>query len=729
MSKLLNRLPKSWIPWLLGGAGTIALVSGMVISSQVQLGNSGGGPVAVNGKRDGTQPGTALANALRQSGPQRLAALQQLAQAPQASPDRARARYVLAGDRLQAKQPQPALALLEQLEQDYPLLAPQILQQRARAFTDLNQADQAKATWQELLQRHGQTPAAAEALYALGQQEPQYWQQAIAQFPRHPRTVAIAKQLLKKNPKQLPLLLLLAQAEPDAKGTPERLDQLVQNFGAQLKPEDWQTVAFAYWESQKYDKAAKAYAKVVPTPQSLYRSARGLHLSGEVGSRPRYELVIKQFPGTPEAGLALLRLGQLSEPLKAMPYFDQVIANYPDRAPEALLEKAKLLEKLNNGLAATQARQALFDRFPKSKAAAEQRWKLAQERLKAGDLKGAQQWAALNLEATSDAEYGAKSGFWAGKWALKIGNSPQAGQHFQQVIKLFPESYYAWRSASLLGWNVGDFNTVRPLQPTIQPSVNPPQLLAGSPTLRELQQLGQGGDAWAYWQTEFTNRLKPTVNEQFTDGILRLAVGDNLDGIYMLSSLADREIPAEQQQYQALKSQRDYWQGLYPFPFVTEIAKWAQQHRLNPMLVTALIRQESRFEPQIKSVVGATGLMQVMPETAEGIAEQLSVKNYNLENPEDNIRFGTWYLGSTHDQYQENSMLAIASYNAGPNAVGEWVAKNKIQDADEFVEAIPYDETRGYVRSVLGNYWNYLRLYNPEIAQKVAQISPQQPPI
>jgi soluble lytic murein transglycosylase len=74
-------------------------------------------------------------------------------------------------------------------------------------------------------------------------------------------------------------------------------------------------------------------------------------------------------------------------------------------------------------------------------------------------------------------------------------------------------------------------------------------------------------------------------------------------------------------------------------------------------------------------------------------------------------------------------MLAIASYNAGPGAVGGWVAKAGQQDPDVFVENIPYNETKGYVKSVFENYWNYLRLYNPDVAQKVAQVSKEQPDV
>jgi len=142
-----------------------------------------------------------------------------------------------------------------------------------------------------------------------------------------------------------------------------------------------------------------------------------------------------------------------------------------------------------------------------------------------------------------------------------------------------------------------------------------------------------------------------------------------------------------------------------------------------------LIRQESRFMPNITSSAGAKGLMQVMPDTGAWIAKQIKLKEYQLAEPDDNIKLGTWYLDYTHDEYANNSMLAVASYNAGPGAVGGWIARKGMGDPDQFVEAIPYDETRGYVKSVFENYWNYLRLYNPEISQKLAQVSQAQPKI
>jgi soluble lytic murein transglycosylase len=204
---------------------------------------------------------------------------------------------------------------------------------------------------------------------------------------------------------------------------------------------------------------------------------------------------------------------------------------------------------------------------------------------------------------------------------------------------------------------------------------------------------------------------------------MSLTRGENLVGIAKISTLEDRETPQEQAEYQALSQQLAYWQARYPFPFLEEIETWSQKRQLNPLLVTALIRQESRFEPKIRSVAGAVGLMQVMPGTAKWIAEKSNLKQYNTENPNDNIKLGTWFLDYTHEQYDNNSLLAVASYNAGPGNVSKWLTQLGTRDPDEFVEAIPFDETRGYVRQVFGNYWNYMRLYNPEISALVARYS------
>ncbi|MEB3337533.1 MAG: transglycosylase SLT domain-containing protein, partial [Leptolyngbyaceae bacterium] len=422
--------------------------------------------------------------------------------------------------------------------------------------------------------------------------------------------------------------------------------------------------------------------------------------------------------------IALIRVAKLTpKPTDGISYLDQVISRFPDRAAEALVAKANLLDQLQSTQSAAQTRQVVLTKHSTSDAAADLRWQQAQKRATAKDYLGA--WKAAQPIITNNlkSEIAPEAVFWVGKWAKQLGRSQDAKTAFEHVLAEYPESYYAWRSAVFLGLNVGDFTTVRQFSPQVVRAAERPPLPVGSAVLKELYALGQDQDAWTLWQVEFQNPQTPTVQEQFTDGILRIGVGDHLDGLFMLSSLDQRTMTDEKAQYESLKQQSAYWHGLYPFPFLDPITTWSQQRQLNPLLVIALIRQESRFEPKIQSVVGATGLMQVMPDTASWIASQIQLKEYKLESPDDNIKLGTWYLDYTHQEYNNNSLFAVASYNAGPGNVADWIARKGFRDPDEFVEAIPFGETKGYVKSVFANYWNYLRLYNPETSQLMTKYT------
>lgn len=735
MLRQLFKERKFWL-MLAAGAGAIGLVAGALLPieklrevSQVPSGVVDSLQSLSSPQSSGIgAPSRVISPLVVRSSSERAAALKQVTQGASSTLERDRARYLLAIDLIAQGQGDKALEQLKDLEKSYSVLAAQIGVKRAQAYDAVGQPKEAAETLQAIVKQFPKEPATAEALFALGRQNPKYWDQALTQFPSHPRSIEIAKTRLKQNPKQLPLLMLVARYGTSTDGYTDLVDKLVAQFGGQLQPQDWEAIAFGYWENQVYDKGAIAYSRAPQTPLNAYRSARGLHLSGKSGGVQRYRQMVQQFPQSSEAGLALTRLAELADtPQTAIAYLDQVIQNFPDRAPTALVEKSKMLDKMNSGKTAAQMRQLVLTQYASSDAAAEMRWNYAQESAKAGNIKLARQWAEPVLANNPTSEIAPEAGFWAGKWAQTIGNNDQAAKLFQKVLSEHPESYYAWRSASILGWNVGDFNSVRSMNPQVQKPVDRPELPAGSSALKELYQLGQERDAWSHWQIEFQNRVQPSIAEQFTDGVMRLGVGENLDGIYMIGSLRDREKPEDKAQYQALRKQIAYWQALYPFPFVETIENWSQQRQLNPMLVTALIRQESRFEPNIKSSVGAVGLMQVMPETGAFIASNIKVKEFKLADPETNIKFGTWYLDHTHLEYNNNSMLAVASYNAGPGAVGGWLSKAKTQDPDEFIESIPYSETRGYVKSVLGNYWNYLRLYNPEISQRLAQVTSDHP--
>lgn len=630
-----------------------------------------------------------------------------------------RARYVLANDLIQQGEAELAMAKLKDLEKEYTVLAPYILVKRAQAYEQIGETDKAKKAWQEVLKNYIEEPVVAEALYVLGKNKPEYWDEAIAKFPGHPATIKIAQEKLKQNPNQPQLLLLIAKYGFHVPEYGTILEKLRTKYASELTLEDWEMIAFGYWEKQDYAKGALAYQKATKTPQNLYRYARGLWLGGKTKeSREAYKTLINTFPnGGEDTALGYIRLSRLVDPKEAISYLDRVIVNFPSHTPEALLEKSKLLDKLDSAKSASLVRQKLLREYSSSDAAARLRWELAEQAVAGGNLQVAWKWAQELTVNNPDNKLAAQAGFWVGKWAQQLGRTEDATKAFEYMILRYPHSYYAWRSAVMLGWPVGNFAKVRNLSPEVVHRKNRDPLPFGSEILRELYNIGQDWDAWKQWQVEFENRMNPTVAQQYTDGVLRVAVGDNLDGIWMLTSLSKREKPEEIVEYKALKEKPTYWQTLYPFPYLETIVKWSNKRELNTVLVTALIRQESRFMPKIKSVVGATGLMQVMPKTGEETAKKINLVSYDLENVNDNVNLGTHYLDLTHKEYKNNSMLAVASYNAGPNAVSLWLKQFGFDDVDAFVDKIPYPETRGYVESVFENYWNYLQIYNPEVSQ------------
>ncbi|NEQ43287.1 MAG: transglycosylase SLT domain-containing protein [Leptolyngbya sp. SIOISBB] len=721
---------ENWMPWM-GIAGVTALGLGVTLALADAAGwlpsaRNAMDAAGVESASSMAAPGDSLVLSLAMQSPAaRAESLKAIAAQP-VSDEQVRARYLLAKDLIDQGQGGSAIALLETLPDDFPELAVHSRIQLGKAQKASGATGAAQNTWAAVLQEHGDQPASGEALYQLGQQNPQYWEQLLETFPAHPRSVEVAHKRLVEAPQpqnEKALLLVMTRHGIYHPDVLTFVDRLTEKYGDQLTAEEWQAVGFAYWERQAYKSASKAYSQAPASPQVLYRAARGAQIGEQrAAAIAGYNTLNTTFPDAPETALGLIKLSYLVDKETALQLLNQVIERFPQRAAEALQEQAKIMESLDSPDTAAQLRETILTDYSHSEEAAALRSQYARNAGQASNWSGAIKWVDQLLTDNGDDDLAPEMGFWAAKWSLRAGDTESAKRRFEQVIRNYPESYFAWRAASHLGWNVGDFQTVRSLQPEIALPAQRQPLPSGSNKLQELYLLGQDQDAWALWQVEFENGQDPSVTEQFTDGVLRVGVGDNLDGIFMVSSLDWRDEPAETAAHKDVQTHPAYWQTLYPFPYANLIAQWSAERQLNPLLVTALMRQESRFEPQIRSVVGAAGLMQVMPETADWIRSKSDIAAPNLDNPNDNINLGTWYLDYTHDEYSDHSLYAVASYNAGPGNVADWINRGGYIDEDDFADKIPFPETKNYIRAVFGGYWNYLRLYNPEIARQVANL-------
>jgi len=159
---------------------------------------------------------------------------------------------------------------------------------------------------------------------------------------------------------------------------------------------------------------------------------------------------------------------------------------------------------------------------------------------------------------------------------------------------------------------------------------------------------------------------------------------------------------------------RKYWEALFPKPFWSDLKKHSDANGLDPYLVASLIRQESEFNPNAVSRANAVGLMQLLPKTGKLVAKEVQLKRYNasqLYTPAVNLQLGTRYFRGMVDKFGGSFEYALAAYNAGSDRVDEWLAQGKYRDPQEFVESIPFTETREYVQAILRNASVYKQLY------------------
>ncbi|MBC8122879.1 MAG: transglycosylase SLT domain-containing protein [Gemmatimonadaceae bacterium] len=551
------------------------------------------------------------------------------------------------------------------------------------------------------------SPLVPEALAFLAlQTDSVARERLLREYPNHPRTLDTLKQLLIREPDNREWMAHLVRHFPNSPGVVQIAGRW--SAGGPLSAQDWQAVAETY-QPVDPSRAEQAYRQAPQTAENLLAHARILKVLGErTDARRLYERLLERFPRHAVAIEAQLEWADLLPAPATLEVLARMGREYPERTAAVLWGSAQTwANRLNNPERAGEFNQQLVEQFPENLKAPNAAWELASMAARRQDWSAAEHYAEWLIKHHPDDPFAPKAGFWLGKWAERNGNSRVAAGHFRRVLANYPRSYYAWRSAVHLGLAVGDFDS-RTLPFEVEWSRPQPVLPYASATVRELFEAGEIREARNQWQAEtYRQTLGPLGS--LTDAILRARNGEYQRSINQaVRSLVDT--PDSQA-----------WEQAYPLFFEASLRRWSDVRGLNPLLVAALIRQESRFEPAIRSRSGAVGLMQVMPATGRWIAAQESGTS-DLSKPGDNLRLGTWYLDYTHRKWNGSSLLAIASYNAGPGNVSRWVREIPTSDPETFIERIPFRETRFYVVNVYENYWNYLRLYSPQVAGVLKQL-------
>ncbi len=280
--------------------------------------------------------------------------------------------------------------------------------------------------------------------------------------------------------------------------------------------------------------------------------------------------------------------------------------------------------------------------------------------------------------------------FWAGKIEQSYGNSKYQ-EYFNNIINTYPDSYYAYRAF----WIMKNVSTA-----TINAQLNykPVEYPYKPPT--------KGEALYTLLQVQDYNLISKIIKDEFIDSWLEYEQGNYATSVVIAQEAMDK-LPVK-----PVKTDLR-WRLVYPQNFYKQVQNYAEKYGNNPALIMGLIRTESTFNSEAQSPVGAIGLMQLMPATAHEIGTKHGIKlnTSYLFNPELNIKLGNIYYSTIKEMLDKRDISAIAAYNGGIGSVTKWKSTLKYNDTDEFVEQIPYEETKNYVERVLKSYWNYTRIY------------------
>jgi soluble lytic murein transglycosylase-like protein/outer membrane protein assembly factor BamD (BamD/ComL family) len=479
----------------------------------------------------------------------------------------------------------------------------------------------------------------------------------------------------------------------------EEIDTFLrENPGSSRTPEILSIKARCFYDLRKNDECVEtanlirgsypnsdwSAAACIQAIQALRRNS-----SNSPAIRDWANYVASHFPGTGRAHEAMYsyatHLGNDVSLDQGIAALEQVAneAGTSEFAHDALYRLAWFQRKQGNTDAAVQMLRRLVNEHPDT-----------------GYRKGAMYWIARFTESTDR----------TGAIAL-----------YQTCVKEFPHDFYGFRAQEnlvALGVKPEQQGNMRrfPERDRLDDASKGPAGQDGYARAVSLKQIGL---------YEFAAAELASVPSASKDPSLQLALahlyskaGNTWEAIGILSKNFEEFVTAGSHDTSLVPM--EFWQTMYPYNYKAEIRKTLAESGIgssgiNEYVVASLIRNESRFWPEATSSVGAIGLMQLMPGTADAIAREKGLPSPNKTDlfvPETNIQYGTYYLANMVKRFRGDWFPAICSYNAGPEVVERWwTAKPPEQDQDEFIESIPYQATRLYIKRILGDYRMYQWIY------------------
>jgi len=397
---------------------------------------------------------------------------------------------------------------------------------------------------------------------------------------------------------------------------------------------------------------------------------------------------------------------------QALRLFHDTARRFPgsSAAPEALYAIGRIHQEAGRYDASHAAYVELAARYPRAALAADARWRAGWVRYLASDFRGAASWFARLAERSARSPRVAAE-YWHARTLERLGREEEARARLAHVADRHPASYYAALADARLGRPAP-----APVLPPVERTPFPPDL-GGAHGERARLLFGLALPQFARLELDAQQPLVSGPGERHR--LLRAynAIGAPGAALRLAHEMRPRSPGAL----------RGY---VYPLGYWPEVRAESAARGLDPLLVVALIRQESLFDPEAVSAADAHGLMQLMPATARDLARDAgghAPDRTRLHDPAANIALGTTLLRRLLDRYDGSVVKALAAYNAGEDAVAKWERRYGSRAEDEFVELVSFRETRDYVKAVLRNYRMYVRIYSSTGRADARPYSPGAP--
>ncbi|HSE15540.1 MAG TPA: transglycosylase SLT domain-containing protein [Pyrinomonadaceae bacterium] len=305
--------------------------------------------------------------------------------------------------------------------------------------------------------------------------------------------------------------------------------------------------------------------------------------------------------------------------------------------------------------------------------------------------------ALLNESKTASAAGQHEQARAAAQSSLRLTSDPQVRA---EALKYLQAAYNA-----LSTYRLPSFNKITLLKQ--DPELGPHEALANSLLL-----LGLYDEALP--ELLIARKASAGQDEDYSIAVLALRAGLPNRSV-RFGEQTWKTVPAD---YVIELAPRELVELLYPAPFRESLLKHASSRNVDPRFVLSIARQESRFQADVKSVAAARGLMQFIASTANEIAAQVNLHNFNqddLYNADTAILFGSQYLANLFKQFPNQPQAVAGSYNGGADNLARWIARSRATEADRYVPEIGFTQTKDYVYKVMANYWTYQRLYDAQL--------------